>query len=133
MINKMRGKGMSKINTYEELPVWQQSHKLVIEVYSASRKFSKEELFVLTAQLRRAAISVPANIVEGFYCDTTKELIKFLYISRGSCGEVLYHLKLAYDLGYLTKEKYQDLRKQYDNIARQLNGWIKSLRAKIND
>jgi len=122
---------MSKINTYEELPVWQQSHKLVLEVYGDSRKFSKEDLFVLTAQLRRAAISVPANIVEGFYRDTTRELIKFLYISRGSCGEVLYHLKLAYDLGYLKKEKYQDLRKRYDNIAKQLNGWINSLKKKI--
>jgi four helix bundle protein len=79
-----------KIQKFEDLRIWQESHKLTIEVYKLTSKFPEEEAFGLISQLRRCSSSVPANIVEGFYRDTTKELVKFPFNARGSAGEVTY-------------------------------------------
>lgn len=114
----------------EEVPVWQEAHRLVLSIYKLTRGFPNYELYGLTSQLRRSSSSIPTNITEGFYRNTTKELIMFLYNARGSCGETIYHLKLVYDLGYIKKNSYDELRDCYDNVAKQLNGWIKSLKTK---
>ena len=84
------------------------------------------------SQIRRSAASIPANISEGFCRNTTKELIQFLYHSRGSCGETLYHLRLAKDLHYIDNGEYMISKECCDEIMKQLNGWIRSLRSKVN-
>lgn len=94
-----------KVKRFEDLRVWQVSHKLTLEIYRITKAFPKEELYGLVAQLRRAASSVPANIAEGYYRHTTKELIKFLYNARGSAGEVTYFLILSRDLKYISDKK----------------------------
>lgn len=118
--------------SFEEIPVWQKSHQLTLEVYLIAKTFPKDEMYGLTSQLKRSAASVPANIVEGFYRYSTKELIQYLYISRASGGETIYHLRLALDLKYLSLKDYLHLREEYDGVSKQLNGWIKSLRNKAN-
>lgn len=112
----------------EDVPVWQLSHKLTLEVYKLTEQFPKSEIYGLTSQIRRSASSIPANITEGFYRNTTKELIQFLYNARGSYGETLYHLRLATDLGFINKSLYEKILEDYFSVGRQLNGWIKSLK-----
>ncbi len=124
MIN---GQKYMKYITFEQIPVWQDSHKLTIDVYKLTRTFPADEKYSLVSQLRRSVSSVSANIVEGFYRRTTKDLQGFLYNSRGSAGETCYHLLLARDLGYLEPEQYNRLYDNTDNIIRQLSAWIKTL------
>lgn len=120
-----------KYKSFKEIPVWQLSHKLTLEIYKLTNKLPKEEKYGLVSQLRRSASSVPSNIVEGFYRNTTKELLSFLYISRGSCGETIYHLLLVKDLGYIESPEYDSLIEQYESVIKQLSGWIRSLKVKI--
>ncbi len=125
MINK-------NYKSVEETPVWKSSHFLTVSIYKISEKFPKSEIYGLMSQIRRSASSVPANITEGFYRNTTKELLQFLYNARGSNGETAYHLRLSLDLGYINNREYKDLSESCFNIGKQLNGWIKSLKNKIN-
>lgn len=116
----------------EEVPVWIKAHQAAIKIYRITESFPRSELFGLTSQLRRSSSSIPANLAEGFYRKSTKELLQFIYNARGSCGETIYHLLLAKDLRLITQKDYDSLRMDYDEIGKQLNGWIKSLRSKIN-
>lgn len=120
----------SKIKKFEDLRIWNESHKLVIEIYKIIRKFPKEEKFILISQLLRVAISVSSNIVEGFYRNTTKEFIQFLYTSRGSTGEVIYFLLLAKDLEYISEDDYLRLRGDYEMLTKSINALINSLKKK---
>ncbi len=113
-----------------EVPVFKLSHKLTLEIYLITTDFPRSELYGITSQLRRAASSIPANIVEGFYRKSRKELIRFLTMSRGSCGEVRYFLLLSKDLGYITSNKYVELDNLVEDIHKQLNGWIRSLKVR---
>ena len=121
---------MDQIKTFYQLRVWQKSHELVLEVYKLTKSFPKYELFGIIPQLNRAASSVPANIVEGFLRDTTKEFIKFLYNARGSAGETMYFLGLAKDLGYIDERKCSEMARDYDELIRSLSALIKSLKIK---
>lgn len=114
-----------------EVPVFNLAHKFTLEIYLVTKDFPRSELYGITSQLRRAVASIPANIVEGFYRKSKKELIQFLIMSRGSCGEVRYFLLLSKDLGYINPERYIELDSTVEEINRQLNGWIGSLRKKI--
>lgn len=120
-----------KYFSVEQIPVWQDSHKLVLDIYRISQNFPNHEIYGLTSQIRRAAYSIPSNISEGFYRHTTKELIQFIYNAKGSCGEIIYHLRLTKDLDYISEDDYKDLKYRYENIAKQISGWIKSLKSKI--
>lgn len=111
-----------------EVPVFKLAHKLTLAVYLVTEGFPRSEIYGITSQLRRATASIPANIVEGFYRKSRKELIQFLIVSRGSCGEVRYFLLLSKDLGYINPNKYLELDNLAEDIHKQLNGWIKSLR-----
>src|SRR3989344_1170039 len=117
-----------KFNSFEDTPVWRESHHATIEIYKATKEFPQNEEFGLVSQIRRSASSIGANIAEGFFRNTTKELVNFLFIARGSCGETINHIILAKDLEIISNEKYLNLRQLYENIAMQLNGWIKSLK-----
>jgi four helix bundle protein len=88
---------------FRKLRVWQEAHEFVRKVYKASEGFPKEELFCLTSQIRRAAISIPANIVEGYAYRSNRKLLQCLRIANGSLAEVEYYLELALDLKFLMK------------------------------
>ena len=89
--------------SFQDLIVWQKAHAFVLQVYEATRRFPKEELYGLSSQFRRAAVSIPANIAEGFRKQSKQDKARFLNISEGSLEECRYYLILAHDLGYLDK------------------------------
>lgn len=119
-----------KINKYEDLRIWSSSHDLTKEIYTVTERFPRSEMYGLTSQIKRAASSVPANIVEGFYRNTTKEFIKFLYNARGSAGEVTYFLILAGDLEYIHAKEYKELRERYEQLLKSISALINSLNKK---
>ena len=111
---------------HRKLPVWKASVDLVGAFYVASARFPKEELFGLQSQVRRAAVSVPANIAEGAARKTTAELIQFLYVANGSLSELDTHLEIAKRLGYV--EDSSELQSQLDDVQSQLLTVIESLK-----
>ena len=110
---------------FRELIVWQKAMEMVTEVYRQTKSFPKEEVYGLTSQLRRAAVSVPSNIAEGQGRLTAGEFRQFLGNAKGSLAEVETQLMIARNLGYLADP--QPLLKQTSEVARLLNGLLRSL------
>ncbi len=106
--------------SFQDLILWQRSHAFVLSVYTSTRAFPKEELYGLTSQFRRAAVSVPANIAEGFRKQSQVDKARFLNIAEGSLEECRYYLILAHDLGYIEKSA---MWKSSDEIGRLLNAY----------
>lgn len=102
---------------FQDLIVWQKAHQFVLAVYQFTETFPKKEMYALTAQLRCAAISIPANIAEGFKKRTKPDKVRFMNISQGSLEECRYYLILAEDLGYGDSGK---LMTQLDEVGRIL-------------
>ena len=111
----------------ENLQVWQKAMALVKEVYRLTKGFPKDELYGLTAQMRRAAVSVPVNIAEGKGRYHTKEYLQFLYMARGSLYEEMTLIRVAQDLAYLPRLHAEALEKLCGEITAMLNGLIRSL------
>jgi four helix bundle protein len=119
-----------QVKSFQDLNIWKEAHNLTLEVYQITESFPKTEVFGLVSQIRRAAASVPANIAEGMGRNTTKELLSFLYNSRGSLSEVIYHLILSKDLNYLEKERFDELYSRYNGLGKGINVFISKLRNK---
>jgi four helix bundle protein len=117
------------MRNFKELVVWQNAHRLAIDVYKATRGFPDEERFGLTSQLRRSAASISANIAEGCGKYGDRELTRFLNIAAGSASETECHLILAHDLGFLTKDAYVELDQKVNDIKRMLYRFIQKLKA----
>jgi four helix bundle protein len=122
---------MSRITTFEDLEVWKKSHRLVLDIYKLTKEFPTEELFGITRQIRRAAVSIPNNIAEGFGRHTTKDLIHFLIQARGSLCEIRYLILLSTDLKIVSKEDKSSYINDINEIGRMLNGLIRSLRKRL--
>jgi four helix bundle protein len=97
------------LRNYKELKIWQRSYQLCLEIYKITKGFSKEETYGLTSQIRRAAVSVPSNIAEGYGRKTTPEYIRSLYIAYGSHCELVTHVSLSGDLGTIEGGKLKRL------------------------
>lgn len=110
---------------YKKLNVYKKASELVMETYKITRNFPKEELFGLTSQMRRCAVSVPANIVEGYGRKTTKDKMQFYYIARGSLNELEYYIDLASDLGYINKSEFLRLNSLRIEVGKLLSGFMK--------
>jgi len=117
-----------KIESFEDLLVWQKGMNLVKRVYLITRdsKFSKD--FTLRDQLRRAVLSIPSNIAEGFERASRKEYLNFLNIAKGSAGEVRSLLRMALEIDYLEKPQYYELQEMILELSRYLSNQIKSLK-----
>jgi four helix bundle protein len=115
---------------HEKLDVWKRAVDLVVEVYRATEAFPKEEKFGLTSQVRRAAVSIPANIAEGAARASTKEFLNFLSIAQGSASEVATELLIAHRLGYLEDALYRRLLTRLDDISRMILGLSKHLKSR---
>ena len=113
---------METKNRFKNLAAYQESRKLVKEVYFLVRKFPKEENFALSDQLRRAVVSVPSNIAEGMGRYSTKEQTHFLEIAFGSLLEISAQLDIAYDLGYITLSEQEKIDGQIDVVASLISG-----------
>ena len=117
----------SEIKSHRDLIAWQKAMDLVVETYKVSRDFPKEELYGLTSQMRRAAVSVPANIAEGQGRRLSGEFIHFLGTARGSLLELETHLEIALRLGYIEQKKYQLAQDQIQEVGRILNGLLRTI------
>ena len=118
-----------QMRDFRRLKVWEKAHGLSLAIYKATTAFPKQELFGLTSQLRRAAVSIPANIAEGCGRSGEPELARFLRIALGSASELEYHIILSTDLCYLNKSASQDLSKQVTDVKRMLTSLIQKLTA----
>ena len=114
--------------TYVDLEVGQAAMELAIQVYRLTQDFPREEMYGLTSQLRRAAVSVPSNIAEGKGRSSDRELIQFLCHSRGSLFEIETQLAIGERLGYGKREEYGSVRNETARVGRMLNGLIRSMR-----
>jgi four helix bundle protein len=112
---------------FKKLIAWRKAYDFVVTIYKYSRKFPSSELYGLTSQIRRAAVSIAANIAEGSERQHRKEFIQFLSIARGSLAEVDTYLMLGKDLGYLDEGAFLDLEEQRKEVGRLMRGLYKSL------
>jgi four helix bundle protein len=113
---------------FRSLKVWEKSHELTLQVYKATDSFPKHELYGVTSQIRRAAVSVPTNIAEGCGKDSDGELKRYFLIAMGSASELEYLLILARDLNYLTDGDYKEMQIQLIEIRKMLNAFIQRLK-----
>jgi len=118
------------VKKYQDLIAWQKGIALVAEVYSISSNFPREEMYGLTSQVRRAAVSVPSNIAEGQGRASSGEFVQFLCHARGSLYEVETQVIVAEDLCYISAEQAEGLIQRIGELGRILNGLITSLQAR---
>ncbi len=116
----------TRAESFQDLLVWQKAHALVLQVYRVTRSFPAEEKFGLISQMRRAAVSIPANIAEGFKKQGRKDKAKFYNIAQGSLEELRYYIILSTDLHYL--EDPDDLALAIDEVGKMLHGLVTSVR-----
>ena len=121
-----------KIETFEDLRVWQKGIELVKQVYLLTKEGDLSKDFGLRDQLRRASVSIPTNIAEGFERYSRKEYVNFLNIAKGSAGEVRSLLRVALEIGYLNRSKYEELYHVAMDLSRMLSSQIQSLNKSLN-
>jgi four helix bundle protein len=110
--------------SYRDLIAWQKAKALALEIYRCTRKFPRDEIYGLSSQMRRAAVSVPSNIAEGKGRHSHKELVQFLYRARGSLLELETQLSIAHDLEYVDTTNFQRLEGLCGEVGRILNGLV---------
>ena len=120
------------VHSYKELIVWQKAIKLVVLVYALTKNFPREEIYRLTSQIRRAAVSIPANIAEGRMRSTRKDYANFLHTAYASGGELETHLEIARQLPETSKLYYTEVEQLLDEVMRMLNSMITKLFPKAN-
>ena len=118
------------LKNYRGLKVWQKAYKLCTDIYKLTGTLPKEELYCLTSQIRRSAVSIPSNIAESYGRGAIKEYIRFLYVAYGSYCELETQLLLCYDLGYMEKKQKNEILKKAKEIERMLKALIESLKNK---
>ncbi len=115
-----------KIKTFTDLFAWQEAHKLVLMVYSATKNFPKEEMFGLTNQMRRCTVSISSNIAEGFSRQSFKEKIQFYSMAQGSNTEFQSQILVARDVSYVKQDEFIKLAEQSIKVHKLITGLIKS-------
>jgi four helix bundle protein len=129
-----RGRGFEgssgMLKNFKELKVWQKAYSLCLDIYRFSRAFPKEEKFGLTSQVRRAAVSIPSNIAEGYGRKSTADYVRMLYIAYGSLCELETQIMLAGDLSYLEDRTFSNLIEKLSEVERMLKALIQSLENK---
>jgi four helix bundle protein len=118
---------------FRNLKVWLKAHQVVLAVYRITARFPREELYGLTSQIRRCAVSVPSNIAEGCGRGTDADFRRFLQIAAGSASELDYQLLLSRDLGYLPSSEYDSLHPALTEVRRMLTAFLHKLAPNNNN
>jgi four helix bundle protein len=113
---------------WRKLEVWELADDLAFEIYQVSRNFPKEEIYGITSQIRRAALSIPTNIVEGYSRKGDKELSRFINISLGSLAETKYLIYFSHRLKYLANNEYNKIKQGYEKLGKRLWRFYESVR-----
>jgi four helix bundle protein len=111
----------------EDLDVFKLSHSLTLEIFELTKTFPEEEKFGIISQMRRAAYSIPMNLMEGAHRLSSKEYRQFVGIAKGSTGEIKYQLLLVKDLKYIPEDMYSNLLSKYERVSQMLTKLVKSL------
>ena len=119
------------LRNYRDLQVWSKSYVLTLQLYRLSRTFPKEELYGLTSQMRRAALSIGANLAEGCGRRTNAEMARFVRITMGSASELDHHLLLCKDLGFLENDRYRGLARDLTEIRKMLSSLLNSIESEL--
>jgi four helix bundle protein len=119
---------MSTIKSFRDLFIWQKSMNLVTVIYEVSSKFPSQEMYGLTSQIRRSAISIPSNIAEGYGRNSTGDYKRFLQIAVGSLFEFQTQIEIAFNLHYLSKEVFDDLLRTCNDLDKMLYSLIQKLK-----
>lgn len=121
-----------KIQSFTDLNVWKEGHKLVLMIYKITKNFPQEETYSIVDQMRRAAASITANIAEGFGRQTYKEKVQFYYVAKGSLSELKNFILIAKDVNYLSDGNFKILVEQANIVDQILQGFIKKTKTFIN-
>ena len=121
----------AKIHSFTDLIAWKEAHKLVIIIYQITKDFPREEVFELTRQLRKAAVSITSNLAEGFSRKSFAEKLQFYSTSLGSLTEIQNQLLIARDVGFLKKDSFQTAANQSIYVSKLMNGLIKKTKTLI--
>ena len=124
---------MQKTKTFKELTMWQKAHIFVLDVYKVTEHFPKQELFGLTSQFRRAAISIPANEAEGYKRKGKQEKLRFFNIAQASLEEARYYILLSKDLNYINREEEQSLTLNIEEASKSLNSYCYKIEIDIHN
>lgn len=122
---------MAIYEKFEDLPIWKLAKDLGVKIYQITKEDKFRRDYSLVDQIRRASISVSSNIAEGFERGSKREFIKFLYIAKGSLGEMRSQLQIAFELGYVNKENLKTLLSQAHDLSNQLGAFIASIKKRI--
>jgi len=114
-------------NSFKDIKAWQYAHMFVLSVYQATRQFPEYEKFGLSSQFQRAAVSIPANIAEGFRKLSKADKLRFFNIAQGSLEECRYYVLLSKDLGYITEEQHDRLNTQIEKASWFLNAYCNGI------
>ena len=118
------------MKTYRDLQVWQKSMTLVTEIYKISKGFPRDEVYGLTSQMRRCAISIPSNMAEGYGRNSTNEYIHFIRVAMGSLYELQTQIEISMNLYYLNRDEFDKLYELSREIERMLSSLIRKLNGK---
>ena len=119
------------MRNYRDLQVWSKAHNLTLELYRVSRQFPREEIYGITSQLRRAAVSIGANLAEGCGRRTSSELARFVRIAMGSASELDYHLLLSRDLGFMAAGEFTNASAALVEVRKMLTSFLNSVEEQI--
>src|SRR5437868_7308226 len=117
------------MRNFKELRVWEEAHKLTVQLYQETEDFPRKEMFGLTSQIRRAAASIGANLAEGCGRQSEGEFSRFIQIAMGSASELEYHLLLSRDLEFLTKSAYERAQTQLTRVRKMLSSLLKTVQS----
>jgi len=124
--SRITNKESSKIKSFTDLIAWKEGHALVLMTYKITKSFPKEEMFALTNQMRRCAVSITSNIAEGFSRRSYKDKTHFYTISQGSVTELQNQLLISRDVKYIVNEQFNNIAEQAVKVHKIINGLIKS-------
>ena len=119
------------MRNYRDLQVWSKAHHLTLELYRISGQFPREETYGITSQLRRAAVSIGANLAEGCGRRTSSELARFVRIAMGSASELDYHLLLSRDLGFMAADEFTRATSALIEVRKMLTSFLNSVEEQI--
>jgi four helix bundle protein len=118
---------------FENLEVWKEGCDLAVEIYKLAREGELRRDYGLKDQMTRSAVSIPSNVAEGKERETVPELVRYLFIAKGSAGELRTHLHIAHRIGYIEEPTFHNLLQKTQILSRKLGGFIQSLRRKRKD
>ena len=118
---------MEEVRRFRDLEIWKPGKRIVVDVYRVTEELPKEEIYGLVSPMRRAAVSIPSNVAEGFNRKHNAEYRQFLYVALGSCAELETHVELAHELAFMAGAKRDELLEQLDHESKMLRNLIKRL------